>query len=482
MTSKSPLQTRFRHLVAWVRSKTISVVPARRSSRIALYLAAGLVLLTVFIHLKLNDIPSFHWGISVDLKEFPKGWLNINTSRISVGGHSNSADFAHQLHVAFSKTISGVCMFAGAPYHCAVTRFAADTLIDEAGGARGSVPFCEGCPIGKTLIYDKCKSKPWAVDVGMLPDYPRRVCRERGVPNDGCLDDVDNLRKPHQRVYLQRGLRDKCYLSGSVANVHAFYAQMMDDPGNQILFNNSLDLPHTIPKPGMFKEAMAYDGPGECVTHTLKDGLPLNSRALPVAGNTFKFDQTRFSGYDPSVGWHDFGWLYVPKSCQNAPLHTFIPDRRLENEEGLKQGASQEAKDHPEDATERRGGGAERVCNANGIDREHMQSGKSSEGNNTNNNPCALMIWLKPCGGGGDPRGTSFDGFEEIAERNRIIIMTPVLKPNSCYLKFWKGCHEVARGCWDAYGQTGANYALQSGAHMRPVGEMVKDLLASSCT
>eukprot|EP00466_Bigelowiella_natans_P019680 jgi/Bigna1/82229/fgenesh1_pg.89_\ len=328
----------------------------------------------------------------------------------------------------------------------------------------------------------------------------------------------------------------------SVANVHAFYAQMMDDPGNQILFNNSLDLPHTIPKPGMFKplirlshnslalvlefillkcvsvygqksqarismswalrEAMAYDGPGECVTHTLKDGLPLNSRALPVAGNTFKFDQTRFSGYDPSVGWHDFGWLYVPKSCQNAPLHTFIPDRRLENEEGLKQGGSQEAKDHPEDATERRGGGAERVCNANGIDREHLQSGKSSEGNNTNNNPCALMIWLKPCGGGGDPRGTSFDGFEEIAERNRIIIMTPVLKPNSCYLKFWKGCHErclfrhreeiekyvwvfknqVARGCWDAYGQTGANYALQSGAHMRPVGEMVKDLLASSCT
>mmetsp|Transcript_18288 Transcript_18288/g.25699 ORF Transcript_18288/g.25699 Transcript_18288/m.25699 type:complete len:377 (+) Transcript_18288:98-1228(+) len=369
-------------------------------------------------------------------------------------------------------------MFAGAPYHCAVTRFAADVLIDDTGGARGSVPFCEGCPTGKTLVYDKCKSKPWAVDVGMLPDYPRRICRELEVPDDGCLDNVDNLRKPHQRVYLQRGLRDKCYLKGSVANVHAFYAQMMDNP-NQILFNNSLNLPHNIPKPGRFEEAIAYDGPGECVRHTLMHGLPLHSRTSPISGNTFKFDQTRFSGFDASVGWNEFGWLYVPKSCQSAPLHTFKRVGMLPNEEFVERGSIQEAEDHSEDTSNKAARASNRICHAERVAGADLRDWRSSK-EYSENDLCALMVWLKPCGGGHNPGGTHFDGFEEIAERNRMIIVTPVLKPNSCYLKLWKGCHEVARGCWDAYGQTGANYALQSGAHMLPVGEMIKDLIASS--
>lgn len=34
-------------------------------------------------------------------------------------------------------------------------------------------------------------------------------------------------------------------------------------------------------------------------------------------------------------------------------------------------------------------------------------------------------------------------------------------------------CKEVARGCWDGYGQLGADYVLQSAPHMRTVWRMV---------
>ena len=52
--------------------------------------------------------------------------LNIDRASISIAGCSHAADFAHQFHIAFSSIISASCIFAGQPYHCAVTRFPKD--------------------------------------------------------------------------------------------------------------------------------------------------------------------------------------------------------------------------------------------------------------------------------------------------------------------------------------------------------------------
>ena len=52
--------------------------------------------------------------------------LNIDPSGISCSGISSGADFAVQFATAFSKHIIGVGVFAGQPYHCAVTRFPLD--------------------------------------------------------------------------------------------------------------------------------------------------------------------------------------------------------------------------------------------------------------------------------------------------------------------------------------------------------------------
>ena len=47
--------------------------------------------------------------------------LRIDPSSISVSGLSSGADFAAQFQVAYSKTVTGVGVFAGQPFHCAAT-------------------------------------------------------------------------------------------------------------------------------------------------------------------------------------------------------------------------------------------------------------------------------------------------------------------------------------------------------------------------
>ena len=82
--------------------------------------------------------------------------LNIDPTSITISGISSGADFVVNLHVAHSKTVSGVGVFAGQAYHCSVTRFPSDPMV----AANPSVPVCDGCPPSKTLGYDHCKQNP----------------------------------------------------------------------------------------------------------------------------------------------------------------------------------------------------------------------------------------------------------------------------------------------------------------------------------
>jgi len=343
---------------------------------------------------------------------WPENWLRINRSRVVVAGHSNAADFAHQVHIAYSSLVNGACIFAGQPFHCAVQRFEEDPLVEAGSFERESynVPNCPDCPRGKALVYDHCKNMPHVIDVGMLPDYPRRICGPDGKP--GCLDGVDNLRKPNQRVYLQRGTMDKCYRKGSVAAVEGLYAQLLDHPSKQILFNNTIPLHHTIPHEGN-EVAPSYDGPRECFKHTFfedADDDDLQPKAGIFEDHKYRFTQHRFGGFDPLVGTNKFGWLYVPSACINK------------------------------------------------------------------SETCGLFVYFRPCGGGSGVNDANLDEFDTWAENNRIVILNPVVGKNKCFLKY-RGCTEVARGCWDGYGQLGSDYALQSGKHMMFAGNILKGFL-----
>ena len=77
-------------------------------------------MLSLIISVSLAAFPA----LTTDPPEAPV--LNIDSSGISCSGISSGADFAVQFATAFSKHIVGVGVFAGQPYHCAVTRFPLD--------------------------------------------------------------------------------------------------------------------------------------------------------------------------------------------------------------------------------------------------------------------------------------------------------------------------------------------------------------------
>ena len=49
------------------------------------------------------------------------------------------------------------------------------------------------------------------------------------------------------RVYLYRGTKDRTYLKGSVDRVREFYANFVEDPEAQILFNKTTPSAHAWP-------------------------------------------------------------------------------------------------------------------------------------------------------------------------------------------------------------------------------------------
>jgi hypothetical protein len=108
-----------------------------------------------------------------------------------------------------------------------------------------SVPRCDGCDPNMTLAYDHCKNHPQVVDVGKLPDYPRRACGNTFPIRPECIDDPANLFAA--RVFIFRGTYDRCYLPGAVENVAALYAQMITNASTNIQLVNTYPFPHTLP-------------------------------------------------------------------------------------------------------------------------------------------------------------------------------------------------------------------------------------------
>ena len=64
---------------------------------------------------------------------------------------ATGADFVVQLATTFSSLVRGVGVFAGQPFHCAVTYFPGDNLSKAEGKALEEVPHCSGCPAGKVI-------------------------------------------------------------------------------------------------------------------------------------------------------------------------------------------------------------------------------------------------------------------------------------------------------------------------------------------
>jgi hypothetical protein len=241
----------------------------------------------------------------------------LNIANITISGISSGADFAVQFHVAFSNTVTGVGVFAGQPFHCAVTRFAEDPLVPPDPNL--PVP-CTSCPPNKTLAFDHCKRHPERVQPTLLRSY---ATEQAALGN---IDNTTNL--ANHQVYLYRGTKDPCYLAGSEGAVIGFYRGFNNGLDGQFALEATVPSLHaqpTIhkgspcggpydPSPYSYLASCGYDGAGAALQHIYRNMLrpPVKSANLSYLK---RIPQSKYMEKGNDVGLADEAFIFVPPRC-----------------------------------------------------------------------------------------------------------------------------------------------------------------------
>ncbi|GAB5354120.1 hypothetical protein AAMO2058_000092300 [Amorphochlora amoebiformis] len=214
-------------------------------------------------------------------------------------------------------------------------------------------------------------------------------------------------------IFLFRGSHDKCYLDGSMENVRQFYTNLTV-PEDQIKLVNNLPFPHTLPL-----NSTPYSG------HTEPAGYDgpgkcmdwvffQGKREWPTEFNWSNVYEFDQMPYidDYNAGLQDTGFLYIPKGCS---VNGSVP-------------------------------------------------------------LCRLIIYFQACGCGGVANDI-IQGFGPWAESNNVVVISPCTRKGSNNSsRTHPGSSEIARGCLDAYGQLGADYATSDGIHMRIFRKILRQL------
>jgi len=249
-------------------------------------------------------------GLPIPGIKLPK--LNIDSASVAAAGCSNTADFSHQLHVAFSSLVTAACIFSGQPFHCAATRFPNDYIVSKTPSTAAGI-HCDGCPDDGTLIYDHCKNHPHWVNISLLAEYAES--------HPDVDDPVTHLGSA--RAFVFGPTHDRCYQPPAMENVASFYKRYAKDP-SQIKLVEDQPFPHTLPTNSTpyfnHSTPAGYDGPGECLRHVFGHSTPLLPAVPELEGHHWQaFDQTEFIAEgSKGMGIMPLGWLFVPPACKQG--------------------------------------------------------------------------------------------------------------------------------------------------------------------
>ena len=200
------------------------------------------------------------------------------------------------------------------------------------------------------------------------------------------------------------------------------YAQMVHNPVQQIVYRDMCAKDSPVPYP--YKTSPDPFVEAECLRHVLAPSSKIaraTGRTLqpPAATghrrNSLAFRQSAFlESFD--VGFDTLGYYYVPDACRPTGVH-----------------------------------------------------------DGANPTRCALLVNRHGCGGlhPWDWNGT----LARYAEANAIVLLAPKMRGNNNVSLTHTNAHEVARGCWDSYGQTGPEYATRKGAQIASGWRMVSQIL-----
>lgn len=213
--------------------------------------------------------------------------LSIDATRISVSGISAGAYMAHQVHLAFSRTVGGAALIAGGPYGC----------------ARGELQ----------TALSECMSPE-----SPGPDAAALAAIARSRADAGRIDALDGL--AGDRVLIVHGRADVRVGATVTAAAADLYRAL--SPSIAVTLDDDREFAHAFPTTvngdcvadDAHMAACGIDLAGEILRH-LTAAPPIAIDAV-AQGELVAFDQRPYAedGHDPLLS--ERGYLYVPRPCR----------------------------------------------------------------------------------------------------------------------------------------------------------------------
>ncbi len=339
--------------------------------------------------------------------------LRLDPASVTVSGLSSGGFFAHQFHVAFSRTVVGAGILAGGPYGCVEVidnPFWPFWKLDRTSAAVVACTHYLG-----SRFWGLRPNPPDAEDVRQLIDAAHR---------DGEIDDPAQM--ADDRVWLFRGELDAVVPAAVGDSLADLYRLLGVDHGALDIAPGDPQRPanHGIPVESFAADSRfervdcaeyeppfviecGYDVAGLLLRHLYPEGFFPNPVDPHGAGSLLAFDQTEFFQPSQTAGLSGVGYIYIPDACrsQDCRLHVAF--------HGCRQNAD-----------------------AQGDERVHDDFVRDA-------------------------------GHNRWAAANRIIVLYPQATE----------AEGNPRVCWDFWGYSGDGWRTREGVQMRAVASMVELLL-----
>ncbi|CAF3457702.1 unnamed protein product [Rotaria socialis] len=357
---------------------------------------------------------------------------SVPDTHITVSGISSGGAMATQLHIGFSKDISGCGILAGPPFYC--------------GGSGMTTALCMTGPallISVTVLEQKIK-------------YYRLLDK---------IDDPVNLKG--DPVYVFSGIYDKVAYPGVVKLNEQLYSRL----GATVKTNFNMPAHHGFPTENFGAACstlnmanyinncnfnLAYD----MLNHLSGGNLtkPVNSKT-PLVGQMLMFDQNAFMNFPLSLAVEENAKLSMSEWIKNS-MYLYTPEDWDWPTSGLFNLTMPKSSKSLKTKT---------------ITTRSALSGFDDEGfiyfpsACANGEKCSIHVALHGCQQGKSVVGDVFAtkaGYLEVAELNNIIVIFPqvvksLMLPTN------------PMGCWDWWGYSSIYYATQDAPQMSGVKNMI---------
>jgi poly(3-hydroxybutyrate) depolymerase len=223
----------------------------------------------------------------------------MRAAQVSVSGLSSGAYMAVQFEIAFSRTVVGAGVIAGGPYFC----------------SQGSV-FTATTSCSCTSDLFTCRVRPGGTRINDLIAITDWFAASQTIDPTSALAS--------HRVWLFSGTADSVVPPPVMNDLQSYYRHYIG--ASRISYKRNLNAEHAMPTDSYgnscrtlgspYINNCGYDAAGELLNWIYG---PLSARnSGPLTGRVIAFDQSEFISLPTWHGMADFGYLYVPPSCDST--------------------------------------------------------------------------------------------------------------------------------------------------------------------